>query len=358
MKMLPRERVLCALNFQQPDCVPIFDFIYSRKLYKHVIGRIPEYYNAEDVMDCASRIGYDLAIIPFGGFGGIRNYNTSDDKYLDEWGTTYQKESGVSWPADAPVGFPIKDRSDWKNYIVPDPSIHSRLNEINTAVKMSKDTNIAVIGSVRGPFSAAWLLLGMENFSMLLYDDPDFVDEVLEKCTDFFIEGGRRMIEAGADGILFADDYGSVTSPLISPGHFEKHVLPQVRRMVNTFKSMGVPVIMHSDGNIKMLMDLILTTGINGCHPIERQANMDLKHMKETYGRRLCLIGNVNNKSTLVKGSVEDVKAETIECIKIAAPGGGYILASDHSLHDDIPIENVFALYETGRKYGVYPISV
>jgi uroporphyrinogen decarboxylase len=66
----------------------------------------------------------------------------------------------------------------------------------------------------------------------------------------------------------------------------------------------------------------------------------------------------VNNKTTLVSGSVAEVVAEVKDCIKVAAPGGGYILCSDHSLHDDIPNENVFALYGAGRKFGKYPIEI
>ena len=119
-----------------------------------------------------------------------------------------------------------------------------------------------------------------------------------------------------------------------------------------------MPVMMHSDGHIRPLMDMLVSTGINAYHPIERGAGMDLNDVKQTYGDRICLMGNVDNKTTLVTGSTADVIAETKECIRIAAPGGGYVLASDHSVKDDMPNENIFTLYETGRKYGKYPISI
>jgi len=359
LEMSPRERTLCAFSGGQPDRVPIYDFIYSRKLYKEVIGKVPEYYNGEDATRCAAKIGYDFVVVPLGGFGGIRNHAESSDIYEDEWGTTYQQDAEVSWPADAPIAFPLKERKDWKNYRIPDPSPPARLSEIKAALKVAKETETAVFGCVRGPFTAAWLLLGIDTFSLLLYDDPDFVDDVLTACTDFYIEGGRRMIEAGVDGITFADDYGSTSAPFMSPALFQKHVLPQLRRMVGAFQQMGVPVMMHSDGNIWPLLESIVAeTEINAYHPVERGAGMGLKEVKQAFGHKICLIGNVDNKTTLVTGSVEDVKSEAIECIQAAAPGGGYILASDHSLKDDMPNENIFALYETGREYGKYPISV
>ena len=84
---------------------------------------------------------------------------------------------------------------------------------------------------------------------------------------------------------------------------------------------------------------------------------MDVQIVKQKYPGKICPIGNVNNKTTMVTGTPEDVINETLECLKIGMPGGGYILSTDHSLHDDIPLQNVKALIETVHKYGNYPIN-
>lgn len=354
--MTSRERVICTLNMKEPDTVPIFEFIYSRPIYKEVLGRVPENYNAEDAIICSHKIGYDMCFVPIGGQGGFINENIKGNTYRDEWHTTYKKDES-SWPSDAPIDYPIKDGNDWKNYTMPDPNLPSRLDGIKTALKISKENGMAIAGGVRGPFSSTMLLLGMENLSLSFYDDPELVLDIMKKCTDFFIEGGIRMIEAGVDVILLADDYGSNHAPFISPKLFKRFVVPNVERMVNSFKCLGVPVIMHSDGHIRPILDSLVEAGISAYNPIERSANMDLKEVKQMYGKKICLVGNVNNKTTLVTGTVDDVENEVKECIRIAAPGGGYILCSDHSVHDDIPNENVFALYEAGRKYGRYPIE-
>lgn len=355
--MTSKERVVCTLYHNEPDTVPIFEFLYSREFFKEVLGGVPDIYNAEAVIECSKKVGYDLCVIPFGGYGGISVMGSDTTVYQDEWQTTYKKDE-ASWPGDAPIAYPIKDRNDWANYILPDPKLDSRLDGVKTALKLSKETKMAVFGNIRGPFSAACLLLGFENFCMKLYDDPELIDDIMSRITDFYIEGGTRMSELGVDAILFADDYGSSLSPLISPSQFNKHILPQLKRLVDRFKRLGTPIIMHSDGNIRPLLDSIVSAGINGYHPIERAAGMDISEIKQQFGKKLCLIGNINNKTTLVKGTVNDVVEEVRECIKIAAPGGGYILASDHSVHDDIPNENIFAIYEAGRKYGKYPIKL
>jgi uroporphyrinogen decarboxylase len=79
---------------------------------------------------------------------------------------------------------------------------------------------------------------------------------------------------------------------------------------------------------------------------------MDLRAVKAKYGRRFCLIGNIDSTRTLPYGTPADVAAEAQEAMAIAAPGGGYILASDHSLHDGIPVENIRALARVGTEYG------
>jgi uroporphyrinogen decarboxylase len=353
--MKSRERVISAFNHIEPDTVPIMEFIYSRPFYKEVLGYAPETYNAEDIMLCAGKIGYDAVVIPFGGVGGFSD--NKENTYADEWGTVYQKDASA-WPSDAPVGFPVKDAEDLKNYTMPDPNLEKRLEGVKTAIQMNRESEKFIIGNVRGPFSGSWLLTGFENFCIQMYDDEEFIDELVSKVTDFYITGGLRMLEAGVDALLFADDYGSNSAPFMSPAQFAKCIVPHMRRMIDAFKSRGAKVIMHSDGNLNQLLDTIVAQGIDAYHPMERAAGMEISAIKKAHGEKIMLIGNVNNKTTLVTGTVSDVEKEVIECIKAAAPGGGYILASDHSVHDDVPNQNVFAMYEAGRKFGAYPIQL
>ena len=84
---------------------------------------------------------------------------------------------------------------------------------------------------------------------------------------------------------------------------------------------------------------------------------MDLLQIKQRYGDKIAICGNVDSTYMLPFGSKEEVIKETMECIKIGASGGGYILASDSDIRDDMPVENILAMFETGRKYGKYPIK-
>jgi len=81
---------------------------------------------------------------------------------------------------------------------------------------------------------------------------------------------------------------------------------------------------------------------------------MDLAFVKKNYGDKLCIIGNIDSSRTLPFGTPEQVEVETLEALRIAAPGYGYVLASDHSLHDGIPVKNILRMFECARKYGAY----
>jgi uroporphyrinogen decarboxylase len=216
---------------------------------------------------------------------------------------------------------------------------------------------LAILGGVSGPYTQAWILTGLDTFGINLYDDPQFIEDILDIVTEFNIELGLMMLDMGVDAIIIADDFGMDTGPLISPRHFREMILPRFNKMVKIFKERGVPVLLHCCGNINLLIADIVESGIDGYHPLQRTAQMDLKECKEKYGERISLVGNVDSSRTLPFGTYEDVEEETRECIRIAGPGGGYICASDHSLHDGIPMRNIWAMIETVKKYGHYPLS-
>lgn len=354
--MTGRERLQCALRHEIPDTVPMFEVIYSRPLFEEVLGYCPETFDAANVLKCCAKIGYDFAFLTIPGNAGFRPKGITTEEYTDEWGITY-RISPRTWPIDAAIKNPCSCAEDWENYQMPDPNADFRYEDLEKAMELAKEYNIGVIGNVRGPYSSAWHLFGMEGFFEVMLEDPDVAEEVLTATTDFDIACMRRMVKLGVDAVKFSDDYGSVSAPLMSPAQFRKLILPQLERIRKACDEEGIPMILHSDGHLHQLLPDIMSSGIDGLHPIERSAGMDLGEVKAAYGDRVCLFGNLDNKRVLL-GSKEEIEEAVKECIRTGAPGGGYCLGSDHSVHDDIPNESVFTMYEAGRKYGKYPISL
>ena len=127
---------------------------------------------------------------------------------------------------------------------------------------------------------------------------------------------------------------------------------------MQAYKDLGLYIIKHTDGNIRSILDTIVESGIDCLDPIDPVAGMDLAEMKHKYGHRITLKGNVDCAQTLTFKSVEETIEETKNCLRIAAPGGGYILSSSNSIHSAVKPENYMAMLETLKKYGTYPINV
>lgn len=345
-----KERFLAALGLQQPDRVPMFDFLFQEPMYEALLGYRPGAYNGVDAVKCALALDHDGVWLPFGGFSGYQPQFLSKNVYKDEWGTTYQKEAS-SWPIDAPIDYPIKRRDDLKGYVSPDPSLPGRTSEIVDARDMEND-NIALLGGVQGPLTTAWLLMGYENISFALYDDPDLLTEVFMISNDFFKEAARLSVEAGCVGIWISEDLGDSQRGFFRLQHYRKYILPPFAELVEYVANLGVPVLLHACGCITDYLPDIGQTKVTSVHPLQRTAGMDLKWFKETYGKRFAIVGNIDSSRTLPYGTPDEVANEVREAIDIAAPGGGYVLASDHSLHDGISIENIITMFRVGKEYG------
>ncbi|MDD2765668.1 MAG: uroporphyrinogen decarboxylase family protein [Opitutaceae bacterium] len=351
--MTSRERFLTALAGGIPDRVPFGDFLFSRNLLKKVLNHTPQLYEADKQVELAGRLGLDCMWIPINGYCGTEEeVHAEGEKYQDEWGVTYVKNG---WPIMAQIDTPIKNRADWERYTMPSPAAPHRLRMLADGTKANTH-DLAILFGILGPFTMMyWYLMDLETLSLMTYDDPPLVHEMCDAFIQWNLASAQRAVDrGGVDAFIVADDWGGTHALLMSPSHLRKFFVPPFRKLVQGLKSLGKPVIMHNDGRIVDLLDDLVDTGIDGYHPVERAAGMDLSYVKKRYASRLCPIGNVDNKGTMSTATPAGVEAEVKECLAIGMPGGRYILSTDHSIHDGMPHENVMAYIAAGRKHGVY----
>jgi len=145
--------------------------------------------------------------------------------------------------------------------------------------------------------------------------------------------------------------------PMVSPKHTARFLTPATQKQVELGHELGVPVFKHTDGNLWQIIQLLVDTGIDGLHPIDPMAGMDLAEVGAKYPD-LCLMGNVNCGATLSWKSVEEVRQEVKECIKKAGYGGGYICMSSNSIHSGVKPENYVAMIKAVREFGKYPLDL
>lgn len=214
------------------------------------------------------------------------------------------------------------------------------------------------MGGINGPLTVAHMLSGLDILMVSIHEDPSFVDDLLKVGYEYYYEACKQMIAEGVDAICIAEDMGYSSSLFMSPNSYRRHLFPLLESLIHLIHDGGVPVFLHCDGNINQILDDLVQLGINGLHPLERKSNMDIVAIKQKYGDRLCLIGNVDSTVALCSGTPAEVRDQVFELLEQVAPAGGFILASDSDLRDDMPIVNIQAMFDTGRMYGKYPITL
>jgi uroporphyrinogen decarboxylase len=196
-------------------------------------------------------------------------------------------------------------------------------------------------------FERAWSLRGMENLLCDMLQEPAFVDELLEKITDYNL----RIIDIGLsydeiDGFYFGDDWGQQMPGLIM-GHksWRRFLRPHLKKMYGRIKAKNRCVIQHSCGNILELYPDLIEIGLD-VHNTFQPEIYDIEKVKKEFGKDLSWWGGISTQRLLPFGSPETVREETIRIMKILGKGGGYVASPTHSLPGDVPAENVMAMVD------------
>jgi len=347
-----RQRIRTVLAGGIPDRVPYFDFVMSRRFIRHVTGEDPLLYRSGTIVPCCAKAGIDAAWIPVRGFMGCEYAEGGAADYTDEFGVAFRR-TDASWPVNAPVAYPVRTPAEVKAWRFPEVG-RDRAEDVAAAVQRARG-EIAVFAGIQGPLRTAWFLMGFENICLNLVDDPACVRELFRGAVEF----NGRLLETlegiGIDGIFVSEDMGFSTSSYFSPDVFRSHVFPFQRELLRHARKLGLPVILHSDGNLNSILDDLVGMGFDAYHPFERAAAMDIFAARERYPEAV-LIGNLDSKSILVEGDAERIRREAVECIQRLGARGRYILASDHSINDSIRPETILGLIEIVKAEGKYPL--
>jgi uroporphyrinogen decarboxylase len=253
-----------------------------------------------------------------------------------------------------PVSTVIHTAEDLRRFEFPDPHAPHRFESLEKAIRRFRG-NVPVIAFLRDGWSEVRDLHGFSESLLDLHDNPELVRGILEKAVDYYCELGRLAAQLGAEIAFSGDDIAGNNGLFMSPRHFHEFIYPAMKRLYASWHRSGLYIIKHSDGNLNPVLDLLVDTGLDCLHPIDPLAGMSLEKVKREYGRRICIMGNVNCAGNLVFGSKDQVVEEVRNCIVVAAPGGGYICSSSNSIPRSVKPENYVAMIEAVRQYGRYP---
>ena len=188
--------------------------------------------------------------------------------------------------------------------------------------------------------------------------DEELVGAIINKIGEIQYQTFLRVIEHPCVGAcLNPDDIAFNTGLLVNPKYLRKYVFPWYKKMGKICREKGIGFIFHSDGDCTEAMEDLIDCGFHGFNPIQPNA-MDIVEVKRRWGKKLCLIGNINLDSTLTLGTPDDVRAEVYERIRTIGPGGGYMVSSSNSITDYVPVANMRALLDATYEFGKYPIQL
>ena len=295
-----------------------------------------------------------LRAAPYDG-AWAREYREGHTRWVEGlFGVEY--ESSSEWEGSpAVVGFPLTSLDDLSDYRFPDPyhpnrfaSVRERVREIHAQGALASGTHPACL------FHRAWTLLSMEVFFTEMALRPELTKQFLHQIADFQVAMAQQYVEAGIDVGMISDDWGSQHALMISPRMWREFIKRELARIVDTYKSAGRLVQVHSCGCVQSVVGDLVEIGVDILNPVQARAN-DHAEMKKLHGDRICFSGGVDSH-TLMVGTPDDVVAETMKRIRILGPGGGYILGPDQGM--PFPKENIDAMIATARQHGRYPLQL
>lgn len=376
-----RERVLIALNHQEPDQVPIdlgatrcstlTRVAYHRQ--RSFLGMDPDSNPVScsrtmDVVylkeDLAQHYSADFRPIQM---GAPDNFVPREDKnsFYDEYGTRWRHATFYYDAVERPFAS-FDSASDLKKFPWPDPYDPGRVRGVGeTAKQLYKTTDYAIVADMAayGPFEGACVLRGYEQFLVDLHWDPKFALALLDMLTenavgfwDAFLTAVGDYVQVVAQG----DDVGMQTGPYISPKMYRQFIKPCHKRLNDFIRSKTrAKLFLHSCGSVYDLIPDFIEVGFDALNPVQRSAaKMDIVQLKKVFGNDISFWGGaIDTQRVFPNATLEEIGVEAKHTLDVMGPGGGYVFNPVHNIQPDISPDRIEKLYQTAIQYRKYPLD-
>ena len=386
MTMTSRERVLTAINHEQPDRIPLVIGVNNAtgikmKPYKGIkdiagiqapdnyIYEWPELGTAEIDEETMRRLHCDVRGVLDLEPESVRKRNRERDPHsdcIDSWGSGQTEITPGNWfPGIHPLAEAktIEDLESYQGW--PDMSDPSRIAHVReTARRLAEENQFAIMATpwLLFPFERAHAMQGMEPYLLNMAMDPGFARAMLEKIADYCKQlMGRFLEELGdnVDIIKIGDDLGTQNSLMISPKMYRDILKPVHADFISFIKSRTkAKILFHSCGDVAPLIGDFIDIGVDILNPIQTSTGSisDLPSLKKRFGKNMVFCGGIDSHRILPFGSVEEVRQEVRRVMQALGPGGGCMIGAVHTVMNDVPPENVLAMVDAVKEFGHYPL--
>lgn len=382
--MTSRDRVIKALNHEEPDRVPIdlggFQTGIHKRAYRVLIDHLgfnEEIQTLDPVQQLAipsepvlqkfhADIRYVTAHAPDGFEGGIEINDREGRRWHD-----LRDEFGVVWsmPDDQMLymdisHYPLAEAriKDVEGYPFPNGGDPSRFIGVREkALSMRQNTPYALSSGICGvTYEVCWYLRGMERWFADVLENREFCEALLDRTAQYWVEWMTGFLgEVGdvLDIIMIGDDLTGQDGPLFSPRFYREVVRPRQQRVVNTIKKHSrAKIWYHTCGDCSEYIPDLIDMGIDILNPVQiNTRGMDPKFLKAAYGKDLVFWGGgIDSQRVLPFVSPEKIREEVRKNLEVFKPGGGYVFNNVHNIQPGVPPENIVAMYEAAYESGFY----
>lgn len=336
LTLSPSERVARRLRGEPVDRPPNFDIMMQ--FAAHYIGMpLTQYYQDYRVLVDANLAVQDAFALDI--------VQAISDPYREaaDWGAS------IEFPEDSiPLGETplLAEPAKLASLRTPDPATGRRMSDRLEAIRRFREKvggQIPILGWVEGALAEAADLRGVANLLTDVYDYPEWVDELLERCTEVAIAFARAQVEAGADIVGLGDALASQVSPKM----YEKYALPYEQRIFAAVHEAGGLARLHICGNTSKLLAMMARSGAD---IIDLDWMVDMRAAHEAFGPGIAVCGNFDPLAVMLRGAADDVRAATAACM--AAGGPNAISAAGCEIPDGTPHANLLAQAEALRELG------
>lgn len=285
---------------------------------------------------------------------------------IDDWGSgQIEIEPGIWYPGLHPLAdaTTIEELEQYDNW--PDMDDPTRIAHVAAEAQALADANAYAIMAtpwLMFPFERAIAMQGMDKFLLNMAMYPDFAEALLRKNLSLckqLMGNFLTAIDGNIDIIKIGDDLGTQEKLMISPKMYRKLLKPIHAELIAHIKKFtDAKIFFHTDGDVVDLIDDFIEIGVDILNPIQTSAGKmaNLEELKSHYGKDLVFCGAVDTQHILPSGTPDEVRQEMKRVINILGEGGGYMVASVHTIMHEVPPENILAMVDAVEEFGTYPL--
>jgi len=350
--MNSRKRITTALGHKEPDRTPIFEYVLQPPVADAILGRPYVYGNR--LNEYIKEKGWEEAI-----------WQQAID--MVEIARNLRHDMIYAVPNPLPPSPEPKQSFQEKKKLHSDDPVE----EILSRVKQMEENPSSL--QEESFLIYIYLRKAMEKFELdlpILAPDyghgvwtdttlmqamvlaPELVSQYYHLITKRCLALAEKYIKLGIEMIGVGGDFAGNKGPLISPLHYRKFIMPEVRKISQFVHSYGKVAVNASDGNLwPVIEDFLIGCEVDGYIEIDLRAGMSLKELKKQYGSRITFFGNIDCANILTFGTPEEIKEHTKECLQAGLGNGGHILCCNNAITESIPVKNYLAIYHAYKEF-------